>query len=187
MRKLMTFCTIALAALPAIAMAQATDTTGATSTGRVTIVGHVARLCVLGPPSTAVVDLGEILATSGADAGKVAQITTPPITLPGSFCNFANASVTVDASALVAADGVAVLPGFARLVNFTGTASGWTITPTSFDTATAPALARPQPRPTPFNGDITLGVGGFSVAGGPRLVADTAYLGTIKVTVAAVH
>src|SRR5947209_11296170 len=108
--------------LPALAVAgtavgaQAVPVAGPTntSTGQVAISGNVASLCVLGAPSQAAIDLGQLINTSGARTGRIAALGAQQVTLPGSFCNFAGTHLTVAANALIANDATAVQPGFPR-------------------------------------------------------------------------
>ena len=77
--------------------------------------------------------------------------------------------------------------GFARTVDYTATASGWTATPASFATAATTNPAATQTQASAFTGDITVGIGSFATTGGSnlRLVADTNYNGTVTVTLTA--
>ena len=110
---------IVLAALPAPAIAQTTQT------ATVGVEGSVRPVCILGNPTPALVNLGQLSASSGARTGKIAVIPSQTVILPASYCNFAGSVVTVRATALTSSDPTAPQTGFARAVNFTATASGW--------------------------------------------------------------
>lgn len=184
MKKL--FCTsiLTLAALPTAAWAQTDDT------ANVAIDGRVAPLCILGDPVPAQVDLGLIAATSGPRAGRIDTVSPRVVTLQNSFCNFAGSVVRVDATALVSSDTSSPQPGFARAVNYTATATGWTTGSASATTAALGDGSSPdssgtgsvQPLPRIANIDVTLS--GFSVPGDRILVAGN-YQGLVVVTLGA--
>ena len=71
-------------------------------------------------------------------------------------------------------------------MNYTATASGWTTPAANFTTGAGSNAAATQSRPTPFTGDITVGISGFATVGGANLrpVADTSYTGLVTVTLA---
>lgn len=177
--------TALLAAALAPAAAHAADSDSKT----IGITGNVSRLCVLGQPSTALVDLGEMAETSGARVGRLTAIATQTVTLPNSFCNFANSSVTVEATALKAADASTPPTGFARAINYTATASGWAATNAAVSTTddgTGSSLAvsgSGSSQPTPKLSDIILSLSDFGVAGDKLLVSGT-YNTTVTITLA---
>lgn len=182
-----TFSTlVALAAMMAPAAAYAASDADSKNVG---ITGTVSRLCVLGEPSATLVNLGQMAETSGARVGRLTTVATQTVTLPNSFCNFANSSVTVEAAALKAADATTPPTGFARAVNYTATASGWAATNAAASTAddgtgtSAATRGTGSSQPTPKLSDITLALSGFSVAGDRLLVSGT-YSTTVTVTLA---
>ena len=174
-----------LAALTALApaAAQAADNDQKT----VGVTGNVAKLCVLGEPTPASVDLGQMASTSGSRVGKITAIADQGVTLPGSFCNYAGTQLTVEASALLADDASLVQSGFARAVNFTSTVSNWTATPATVTTAATDSGATPsasaagatQSAPKLANLDLVLS--GFTVPSDALLVAG-GYTGSVTIT-----
>ena len=151
---------LAAVALPGIAHAQATDT----ATADVGVSGTVAKLCMLGTPTPAPVDVGQMANTSGARVGKIAVIAPRTVTLPGSFCNFAGSAITVTATALVSNDASAVEPGFAKAVNYTAAVTNWAAGSATVTTAatagggspTNSATGPTQPAPKVADLDVTL-------------------------------
>lgn len=108
-------------------------------------------------------------------------------TMTGAFCS-ARSTITVDASPMLAQNYLAAPPaGFSRSIDFVATASGWTETAASFDTAAAANPGSVQQRDSAFTGDIVVTVNGLAVTGGASLrpVADSQYLGQVVVTLAA--
>ena len=174
---------LVLAALTTPALAQTADT----GTGNVALNGRVAPVCILGAPSQTTIDLGQLAASSGARAGRIATIAPQGVTLPGSFCNFAGSTVTVAASALVSADATTPPGGFARAVNYTATASNWAAGNAS---ATTAALANGAAQPssgtsatqaTPRLADIAVALSAFAVPGDAILISGT-YSGSVTIT-----
>ncbi len=153
----------------------------------VTLGGNVAPLCILGTPSQAAVDLGQMVNTSGTRVGKIAALGSRTVTLPGSFCNYANSAIRVDATALVAADATTPQPGFARAVNFNAAVSGWATPNASATTAATAGGATPTAtntggtQPTPKLADVTLTLASFAVPSDALLVAG-AYSGQVVIT-----
>lgn len=183
MKKLI--CLAALSGLGAVtpAFAQATDTDSAD----VRVTGRVAPLCILGEPSTASVDLGQMAATSGSRIGRLAVIPAQEVTLPGSFCNFAGSALSISTTALVSESAGTPPAGFARAVNFTASGSGWANGGTS---ATSSALAdgnNPSSQstgatqPLPKLSDIQVQLSNFTVPSDALLLADN-YNGLVTVT-----
>ncbi len=171
------------AALSSTAFAQSVET----ATGNVAVIGRVAPVCILGAPSQASVDLGQMAGTAGVRAGRIATIAAQNVTLPGSFCNFAGSTVTVAASALVSADATTPPAGFARVVNYAATASNWAAGNASTTTA-ALASGAPQSssgtgatQTTPRLADIAVALSAFAVPGDAILVAGS-YSGSVTVT-----
>ena len=170
----------ALAATPALA--QSTS-----DTSEFAVIGNVPALCSGGTISgaNATFDLGVLVNTSTGLLRP--DLSAPSKVITGSFCS-ARSTINVDADAMAAQTFTATPPaGFSRTVHYVATASGWTVTPASFDTAQAVNSAATQSRDTAFTGDITVALSNFTTAGGNalRLVADPSYLGTVTVTLAA--
>lgn len=172
---------ILIAGFPASAIAQATET------GTVAVEGQVRSVCVLGDPNPALVNLGQLSASSGPRTGRIAVIAPRTVTLPASHCNFAGSVVSVTATALTASDTSAPQPGFGRAVNYTASASNWasgasTATTTALRDGTVPtASGFGATQPLPKLADITLTLSSFTAPGDPILVAGN-YSGTVVVT-----
>lgn len=175
---------IGAASLPAVASAQSASTT---ATGNVAIGGQVTSVCILGNPSSAVVNLGSLANTSGARVGRIATIASQSVSLPGSFCNFAGSQVSVQAGALLAADATTPPSGFARAVNYVATASAWApanataTTAALADGSSATATGTGGVQPLPKLADIVVGLSGFTAPSDAILVAGN-YSGTVVVT-----
>ena len=184
MKALMLGIAAMAAIIPGTAFAQAASDT---STGQVVVNGNVARLCILGTPSRATVDLGQMAATSGTRVGRIAVLGDQSVTLPGSFCNFAGSALTVTVTALVSTDASAVQPGFAKAVNYTATASNWAITATAATSAATASGATPTAtstgatQPAPKTADVTVTLSGFTAPSDALLTAGT-YNGLVVVT-----
>ena len=190
-------CALVLAALPASALAQTADTgtatgtntgtTTGTDTGNVAIRGRVAPVCILGAPSQTTIDLGQLAASSGSRAGRIATLAQQSVTLPGSFCNFAGSTLTVAASALVSADATTPAGGFARVVNYTATASNWApINASTTTSATASGASQSSSgtgttQPTPKLADVGVTLSAFAVPGDAMLISGT-YSGSVTIT-----
>lgn len=172
---------IVLAAFPATAIAQTTET------GTVAVEGQVRPVCILGNPNPALVNLGQLSASSGPRTGRIAVIAPRTVTLPSSYCNFAGSVVTVRATALTSSDTSAPQPGFSRAVNYTATATNWanggsTATSTALrDGSSATASGAGATQPLPRVADITLTLSSFTAPGDLILVAGN-YSGTVVVT-----
>jgi hypothetical protein len=171
-----------LAATPAFAQV-ASDT----DTADVTIDGSVAPLCILGEPSPAAVNLNQMVETSGVRVGRIRAIGVQNVSLPNSFCNFAGSVVSVTAEALVSDSVAATQPGFARAVNYTATASGWTASDASTTTSAAADGSNPSSsdtgatQPLPKLATIDVQLSGFTVPSDLLLLSDT-YSGLVTVT-----
>lgn len=172
---------IAIAAFPAAAMAQTTET------GTVAVEGSVRPVCILGDPNPALVDLGQLSASSGIRTGRIAVIPTQTVILPGSYCNFAGSVVTVTATALTSDDTSSPQAGFSRAVNYTASASNWASGASSATTAALRDGSSPTAngtgatQPLPKVADITLTLSAFTAPGDLILVAGN-YSGTVVVT-----
>lgn len=164
-----------------------TPASSATATQSFTVTGNVPAQCtggtVTGGSNT--FDLGTLTDTT---TGLLrTDLSAPNRVITGSFCT-SRSTISVTATPIAAQTFTATAPtGFARTVDFTATASGWTTTPASFATASATNPGATQTQANPFSGDITVGIGSFATTGGStlRLVADTNYTGTVTVTLTA--
>lgn len=172
---------IVLAALPSAAMAQST------MTGTVAVEGSVRPVCILGDPNPALVNLGQLSASSGPRTGRIAVIPSQTVILPASYCNFAGSVVTVNATALTASDTAVPPDGFARAVNYTATATNWASGASAATTAalrdgsSATASGTGATQPLPNVADINLTLSSFTAPGDLILVAGN-YSGTVVVT-----
>jgi len=181
MKRLVSLALLAMALPAAPALAQST------ATGNVAIDGRVAPVCILGDPNPALVNLGQLSASSGPRTGKIATITPQTVQLPASFCNFAGSVVRVTATALTSSDTSVPQPGFSRAVNYTATATNWaagasTATTNALRDGTSPtASGLGSTQPLPKIADIALTLSNFTAPGDLILVAGT-YNGTVVVT-----
>lgn len=172
---------IALAALPATASAQSTEE------GRVAVEGSVRPVCILGDPTPALVNLGQLSAASGPRTGRIAVVPPQTVILPASYCNFAGSVVAVSATALTASDTTAPSAGFVRAVNYTALATGWAAGASSATTAAladgsgATTNGTGATQPLPKVADITLTLSSFTAPGDQILVAGN-YSGNVIVT-----
>lgn len=171
---------------PAAAFAQNAT---ATDSKQFAVVGSVPAICSGGAlgGGNGTFDLGVLTNTS---TGLLrSDLSAPARSLVGAYCS-AQSTIAVVATPMVAQNFTATAPaGFSRSVDYTATASGWTANPASFNTAAASNPAASQVRATAFTGDIGVGVSNFATTGGAalRLVADTAYRGTVTVTLTAAN
>lgn len=169
------------------APASAQETASETASGQVAVTGSVARLCILGEPSRAVVDLGQMVQTSGASVGRIAALATQSVSLPASFCNFAGSVLGVSATALLGDSTIAPPAGFARAVNYTATATGWgssgtaATTDAAVDGTSPDSAATGSTQPSPKLGDIEVALSSFSAPQNALLVAGN-YSGLVTVT-----
>jgi hypothetical protein len=179
-------------AAAALLAACAAGTAGAQSntatSGPMPVRGNVPALCsggTLVTGSTAF-DLGVLIDTS---TGLLrTDLAAPTKTLTGAFCS-SRSAITITATPLTAQNFTDAAPnGFSRAVDYSAAADGWTAAPAVFSTSAATNADATQQRATAFTGDIVVSVGSFSTAGGNglRMVADTAYEGTVTVTLAVV-
>lgn len=183
MKRSVTLIALALGLLPVTALAQNS------AAGTVAIDARVTPVCILGDPNPALINLGQISASSGPRTGKIDIIAPRTITLPTSFCNFAGSVVRVTTTALTTSDTIALQPGFTRAVNYTATASGWAsgisaATSTALRDGTSPsASAIGVTQPLPKIADITVTLSSFTTPGDLILIAGN-YSGTVVVTLA---
>jgi hypothetical protein len=187
--------------LPALAQAQTAPVFNAASTGpqgvAVTATANAERGCFLGAPSATGFSLGTIIDQSGVNAGRLRSgLTSGPVTLPDSWCNFPDNALTVRATPM-AAQGVSDTPpsGFARLVNYRVSADNWLpsgapIVVSTIGAATdvsGAAQASGQGQEGQYHvADIVLNLDQFSVPGttlgqSPLMVAANSYQGSVVV------
>ncbi|MDE2560650.1 MAG: hypothetical protein KGL48_00250 [Sphingomonadales bacterium] len=188
MRLLISIPLLVLATIPVSALAQSGGTATDTSVKQFAVIGNVPIMCTGGTlAGDGTFDLGVLTDTT---TGLLrTDLSAPDQVITGSFCS-TRSTINVAATPMTAQNYTATPPsGFSRMVNYVATASGWTTTPASFDTAATSNPADTQTRNTAFTGDITVALSGFATGGGNalRLVADTNYQGAVTVTLTAVN
>lgn len=175
------------AILLGLALAAASPAAAQTAGGETDVTGSVANHCVLGAPSPAAVNLGQISSTTGTRAGRLDAIADQVVSLPNSFCNFGGTRISISSSALVADDAAPLQPGFARAVNFTSTVSVWgsadaTATTTAAANGGSPAATGDSGvQATPNQADLSLVLSAFTAPGDSYLVAGP-YQGSVTIT-----
>lgn len=155
-------------------------------TGSVGIAGTVTPRCSIGSlqGDTNIFDLGVLTDTS---TGLLRNISPLSKTLVGASCNV-QSEITVTATPMLTQDFSGAPPsGFSRSIDYVATATGWTPTPASYNTAAVSNPGAAQSRNTAFAADITVTLSDFSTTGGQtlRLVSDPHYRGDIIVTLTA--
>lgn len=175
-----------MAALLAVTSSAALAQSDTDVAGPFPVTGNVPALCSGGTLSggDGVFDVGVLIDTS--TGFLLPTLTAPPKTLTGAFCS-ARSTISVEATPMTSQNFTGTPPsGFSRAVNFTASASGWTVTPATFDTGAAANPGATQQRDAAFTGDIVVAVSDFTTAGGNalRMVADPAYEGAVTVTLA---
>ncbi len=179
--------TVGLSALAFLLSAAPAAAQSNTATGTVAIDGQVRSVCILGDPNPALVNLGQISASSGPRTGKIDAIAPRTVTLPASFCNFAGSVLRVTTTAMTSSDTTSPQPGFTRAVNYTATASGWAIgtaaaTSNALRDGTSPtATGTGATQPLPKIADIAVTLSNFTTPGDLILVAGN-YSGNVVVT-----
>lgn len=169
---------------PAPLLAQ---TQGESAEGEVQMIGSVAPVCVLAEPSERVIDLGTLIDTSGPRIGRMAALAPRQVTMPGSFCNYANTTVTIEASAMTEQTGAAINTGFSRAVNYRVEVSPWAaieadlLTAAAADGSGAAGIATSATQPLPQVSDLTMELSDFAAPSDALLVAGE-YSGLITVT-----
>lgn len=159
----------------------------ASDSGDVAVNGRVAPLCILGAPSPAVVDLGQLVNTSGQRIGRIASIADRQVSLANSFCNFAGSTVSIEVSALQLTQSVALQSGFAQAVNYSVSTANWAASPTTARSAATANGATPTQTSTgavqnlPRVADISVTLSDFAVPADSLLVAGT-YQGAVVIT-----
>jgi len=170
--------------LAAATAASAAAAQSADSSQQFDVTGNVPTLCSIGTLDSdgGTFALGTLIDLS---TGKLrTDLSAEDKQLTGAFCT-ARSTVEISATPLLAESDPSVPTGFSKGVHFTATASGWTETAASYDTADATHPDASQTRSTAFQGDITVGIDDFRTMGGDNLllVADPSYLGSVVVTV----
>lgn len=175
----------ALACLtPAPLLAQ---TQGDSDEGEVQVIGSVAPICVLGEPSQSVIDLGTLIDTSGPRIGRMATLAPRQVTMPGSFCNYANTMISIAASAMTEQTGAPLNTGFSRTVNYRVVVSPWAaieanlLTSAPADGSGPDGTATSASQPLPQVSDLTMELSDFAAPSDALLVAGE-YSGLITVT-----
>ena len=178
---------IALVALTTAGTLLAAEAEAASApvSAHVLISGTVTPLCSVGVPADGdtVFNLGTLVDTA---TGLLLPNLAATKTLNEAFCN-ALSNITVSATQMRAQSFTTTPPaGFTTAVNFSASASGWSAAPAVFVTALAANPSAVQSVPGAFAADIVIALSQFTAAGGPTLVpvADSAYQGTVTITVA---
>jgi hypothetical protein len=175
-------------ALSLASMAHAQAVGPADTAGPIQITGFVPdNICTLGSLSDGdnLFDVGVLVDT--ATGLLRPDLSAPPKVLTGTQCS-SRSQLSIAATQMTAQAFLATPPeGFARGVDYTATASGWTPVAARYSTGAAANAAASQIRETAGAGDITISLSSFATAGGPTLrpVADETYQGAIVVTLAA--
>jgi hypothetical protein len=163
------------------------QTRGEIDEGEVQVIGSVAPVCMLGEPSETVIDLGTLVDTSGPRIGRMAALAPRQITMPGSFCNYANTMVSIVANAMTEQSGAALNSGFSRTVNYRIVVRPWATLEADLLTAAAADGSGPQgqafsaSQPLPQVADLTMELSSFAAPSDALLVAGE-YSGLITVT-----
>lgn len=164
--------------LPALAFGQAT--------GNANVVGNVAERCLFTSDDPAVLDIGEMVLTSGpSDAlGRLdaSKLTSRTATLSG-WCNGAAAQIFVEAAPLQNVDFAGTPPaGFDRRVDFTATATAEiSASPVAVSDSTATNGGSSGTTVGVFKSGIVVRFASAATPGGGRLVAGK-YTGSVVVT-----
>jgi len=159
---------------------------GAPVQGSVSLDAIVAGRCTLGTPSQSAIPLGQLSNSSGPRVGRLTTIPAQQISLPGSWCNFANTTMTVEARALVALDASPVQAGFARAVNYTSTVTNWAASDAATTTGATAGGTTPSSQgvsgihPEPKLADLILTLNNFTVPSDGLLVSG-AYAGAVTI------
>lgn len=150
------------------------------------VTGNVPGLCSIGSLGTddGIFALGTLIDLSN---GRLRNDLAAPLkVLADAFCT-SRSSIKIEAMPLESQNSDDAPEGFARSVNFTATASGWTETAASYDIAATTNPAATQARTSAFQGDISVAIDNFRTQGGDNLllIADPSYLGSVVVTLTA--
>lgn len=153
----------------------------------VNLSGQASPRCLVGQPSPQVVDLGALAAQSGPRAGRTAAVAPAVITLPNSFCNYANSRLQIEVSALRTTDTPTASANFARAINYTATIGPWASPEATVTTAAAADGSQPTAtglsavQPAARVADLVLRLSDFSAPNDAYIVAGT-YSADIRVT-----
>lgn len=179
--------TLAVALIFALPSPLSAQQSGDSDEGEVQVVGSVAPICVLGQPSESVIDLGTLINLSGARIGRMAALAPRQVTMPGSFCNYANTMISITASAMTEQTGAPLNTGFSRTVNYRVVVSPWANIEADLLTSAAPDGSGPAgnaasaTQPLPQVSDLTMELSGFVAPSDALLIAGE-YSGLITVT-----
>lgn len=151
------------------------------------MIGSVAPICVLGEPSESVIDLGTLIDLSGPRIGRMAALAPREVTMPGSFCNYANTMISISASAMTEQTGAPLNTGFSRTVNYRVIVSPWAtveadlLTNAAADGSGPAGNATSASQPLPQVSDLRMQLSDFAAPSDALLVAGE-YSGLITVT-----
>lgn len=177
----------AAAALCILPTSLAAQEAGDSDEGEVQVIGSVAPICVLGEPSESVIDLGTLIELSGPRIGRTAALAPREVTMPGSFCNYANTMISIEASAMTEQTGAPLNTGFSRAVNYRVVVSPWAaaeadlVTTAASDGSGPPGNANSATQPLPQISDLTMELSEFAAPSDALLLAGE-YSGLITVT-----
>ena len=112
--------TAALLAAPLAAHAQSTQTS------TVNLEGDVAEACVLGQPETVDLALGDLTGDDGKLGANLRGANVASTVIPIAWCNTPSViSINGEPMSLVTPPAYSTPPGFARLITYTATVTGW--------------------------------------------------------------
>jgi len=155
--------------------------------GQAAVTGSVSNVCVLGAPSPAAINLGQLSSTSGPRAGKLSTIADQTVNLPSSWCNFGGTRLSISSTALLAADTSTPPPGFTRAVNFNSSVTTWgspnaqVTTNAAANGSSATANGDSGVQADPRAASLSLQLSQFSAPGDGFLVTG-AYAGSVTIT-----
>ena len=161
--------------------------TGDSDEGEVQVIGSVAPICVLGEPSESVIDLGTLINLSGSRIGRTAALPAREVTMPGSFCNYANTMISITAGAMTEQTGAPLNTGFSRAVNYRVVVRPWAdleadlVTAAGTDGSGPDGTATSASQPLPQVSDLRMELSDFAAPSDALLVAGE-YSGLITVT-----
>lgn len=154
----------------------------AAAEGHVNLDAQVSQICVLGPPTPAGLALGQISESSGDRVGRLADISDRTIQLPGSFCNYGGAALSISASPLALTEG-GPSAGFIGSVNYTCTINAWGTTAATVRTSATNSSGDGvrSISPLPKQADLTLVVSDFA-GQSDSLLQPGSYLAVVTIT-----
>jgi hypothetical protein len=150
------------------------------------VTGTVAAQCRFSSDDPAVLNIGEMIFTAGANdaVGHLdpTTLTSREATLAG-WCNGAAAQISVQAAPLLNVDFTGAPPqGFDRQVDYTATATAEiSANPVAVSDSTTSSAASPGATVGVFISDIVVSFAGASTPTGGRLIAGN-YSGSVMVT-----